>query len=135
MSRPVVLVVRETPSLADSLQLLLETVGYRVRTEVGIPPGVTGPAAAAEEAVRVIVLACNKPRSDVLRGYPDRFPVDYHGLPLVVVGSRAAGARGIWPPSVHFVDLPIDARSFVQLIGDLATPNGTAPPRALTVEP
>ena len=135
MAHPLVLVVRETPSLADSLQLLLETVGYRVRTEVGIPTGVTGPAGTGEDAVRVIVLACNKPRSDFLRDYPDRFPVDFHRVPLVVVGSRAAGARGIWPPSVHFVDLPIDAQSFVRLIDDLATPNGSAPPRPLTVEP
>jgi hypothetical protein len=134
MSIPLVVVVRETPSLADSLQLLLETVGFRVRTEPGIPTpycesdgGHSGPA-------RAIVLACNKPRSEVLRGFPDRFPAEDRDLPLVVVGDRAAEARGAWPPNVHFVALPFDARSFVKLLTDLTAPELADTREAVAVE-
>jgi hypothetical protein len=128
MAGPLVLVVRETPSLADSLQLLLETVGFRVRTESGIPSPFSAPDRTDAEPARAIVLACNRPRSEVLRGFPDRFPAEDRDLPVVVVGDRAAEARGAWPPNVHFVSLPFDARSFVKLLTDLTAPD-LAPPR------
>lgn len=135
MTRPTVLVVRETPSLADSLQLLLETVGYGVRTEVGIPTDPAGSDGAEEPDVSLIILACNTARSAVLRGYPEQFPISLRRLPLVVVGSRAADARGPWSPRVHFVDLPIDPQSFVQLVDQLAASRGSDTTEALPIAP
>lgn len=127
------MIVRETPSLADALQLLLETVGFRVRTAAGIPPAVA--PSESPEAVRAIILACNKPRSEVLRGFPDRFPEGDRDLPLLVVGDRAAEARGAWPPNVHFVALPFDARSFVQLLDGLTTTEPAGTHEAIAIEP
>jgi len=134
MASPLVMVVRETPSLADALQLLLETMGFRVRPEPGIPPADIAREGRDAEPVRAIVLACNKPRSEVLRGFPDRFPAANRDLPLVVVGSRAADARGAWPPNVHFVGLPFDARSFVKMLSDLTTSEEAHTPEAVAVE-
>lgn len=132
MTGPLVLVVRETPSLADSLQLLLETVGFRVRPEAGIP---SGPSPSGDEgSAQAIVLACNQPRSEVLRGFPDRFPPEYRGLPVVVVGGRAAAARGDWPPNVRFVGLPIDAGSLVKLIGELTSIDGASTDEPIAAE-
>ncbi|HXY47683.1 MAG TPA: hypothetical protein VEK13_07315 [Thermoplasmata archaeon] len=119
MDRPLVLVVRETPSLADSLELLLDTVGFRVRSEPKITPDTPPVDGEPHEPPQAIVLASNKPRSESLLDFPDQFPCGLRDLPLVVVGGRAAEARGHWPANVHFVGLPIEPRSFVKLLSDL----------------
>lgn len=119
MGRPAVLLIRETPSLADSLELLLDTVGFRVRSEAKITPDTPMAGGVPIESVQAIVLACNKPRSEVLLGYPDQFPPGLRGLPLVVVGGRAAESRGRWPSNVRFLELPIEPRSFVNLLSGL----------------
>lgn len=133
MASPLVLVVRETPSLADSLQLLLETVGFRVRTEPGIPVGELPKEGSEPDEARAIVLACNRPRSEVLRGFPERFPPEDRELPLVVVGDRAAEARGNWPSNVHFVPLPFDARAFVKLVTELTSSDDSVPREPVAV--
>jgi hypothetical protein len=134
MDTPLVMVVRETPSLADSLQLLLETVGFRVVPEASVPLALARLRNLDEETVRAIVVACNQPRSDMLRGFPDSFPTEARDLPLVVVGGRAAESRRFWPQSVHFVGLPFEARDFVKLLNELATIDSTHPPAAVAVE-
>jgi hypothetical protein len=134
MDRPLILVVRETPSLADSLELLLDTVGFRVRSESKITPDTPSTDGVPPEPPQAIVLACNKPRSESLLGYPDQIPFGLRDLPLVVVGGRAAEARGHWPSNVHFVGLPIEPRSFVKLLGDLTDTESTGSHEPLAVE-
>lgn len=134
MASPLVVVVRETPSLADALQLLLETVGFRVRTEPGIPAPEPLTDGGEAGTARAIVLACNRPRSTVLAGYPAGFSAEHRDLPLVVVGDRAAEARGVWPANVHFVALPFDAGAFIKLLTDLTSPEASTPHEPIAVE-
>jgi len=134
MDSPLVMVVRETPSLADSLQLLLETVGFRVVPESSVPPALARLRQAKADAVRAIVVACNQPRSDLLRGFPDSFPSEARDLPLLVVGARAAESRRVWPPNVHFLGLPFEAREFVRLLNELTGSDSGESPAAVAVE-
>jgi len=134
MDNPLVMVVRETPSLADSLQLLLETVGFRVVPEPSVPPALARLRSAEDDSVRAIVVACNQPRSDMLRGFPDSFPTEARDLPLLVVGGRAAESRRVWPPNVHFLGLPFEAREFVKLLNELTALDSSEHTAAMAVE-
>jgi DNA-binding response OmpR family regulator len=134
MDRPLVMVVRETPSLADSVQLLLETVGFRVDSEPSVPRALARLRSPDEDGFRAIIVACNQPRSEMLRGYPDSFPMDARDLPLLVVGGRAAESRRVWPANVHFLGLPFEAREFVRLLNELTASDSTEHPAAATVE-
>jgi CheY-like chemotaxis protein len=134
MDSPLVMVVRETPSLADSLQLLLETVGFRVVPETSVPPALARLRSPDQDMVRAVVVACNQPRSDMLRGYPDSFPPEARDLPLLVVGGRAAESRRVWPSNVHFLGLPFEAREFVRLLNELTASDATGPPAEMAVE-
>ena len=119
MAGPVVMVVRETASLADSVQLLLETVGFRVVAMDRVSEAVSRLAALGEEPIRAVVLASNQPRSEMLRIFPDAFPPGARNLPLVVVGDRAAHERHGWPTNVHFVRLPFETRRFLDLLDSI----------------
>ena len=119
MAGPVVMVVRETTSLADSVQLLLETVGFRVVAMDRVAEAVARLAALGEEPIRAVVLASNQPRSDKLRIFPEAFPPGARNLPLVVVGDRSAHERHGWPANVHFVRLPIETRRFLELLDSI----------------
>ncbi len=116
MTGPVVMVVRETPSLADSVQVLLETLGFRVVVVDHAVQAAARLGAMGEEPVRALILASNRPRSELLRSFPDAFPPAARHLPILVVGDRAASERQGWPGNVHFVRLPFDGRQFVDLI-------------------
>jgi len=114
---PLVLVVRETRSLADSVQLLLETVGFRVVAENRAPAALARLASDREEPIRAVVVVCNQPNSEVLRGFPESFPPVARALPLLVVGDRVAETRRSWPPNVRFLGLPIEANRLVDQLG------------------
>ncbi len=126
MARPLVMVVRETESLADSIQLLLETVGFRVIPESTVEGALTRLATLQRESVRAVVIACNQPRSEMLRAFPEGFPSSARDLPVLVVGDRAAGERTGWPANVRFIGLPFVARRFVETL-DRATRIAPAP--------
>lgn len=119
MEGPLVMVVRETPSLADSLGLLLETVGFRVEHEASVPLALARLRRGNGETVRAIVVACNQPGSEMLRGFPESFPAEARELPLLVVGGRAAESRRVWPRNVRFFGLPFETREFVKLLNEL----------------
>jgi DNA-binding response OmpR family regulator len=134
MDSPLVMVVRETPSLADSLKLLLETVGFRVEPEPSVPLALARLRRADEEAVRAIVVACNRPGSEMLRGYPDSLPSEARDLPLLVVGGRAAESRRVWPQNVRFFGLPFETREFVRLLNELTASDSAEHPAAMAIE-
>lgn len=128
MAGPVVMVVRETASLADSVQLLLETVGFRVVAMHRVGEAVARLAALGEEPIRAVVLASNQPRSEMLRIFPDAFPPGARNLPLVVVGDRSAHERHGWPPNVHFVRLPFETQRFLELLDTIMHGSNPLPP-------
>ena len=123
------MVVRETPSLADSVQVLLETLGFRVVVVDHPVQAAARLGAMGEEPVRALILASNRSRSDLLRSFPDAFPPVARHLPILVVGDRAESERRGWPGNVHFVRLPFDGRQFVELI-DRFTHGSEDPPGA-----
>jgi len=119
MVRPLVLVVRETPSLADSVQILLETVGFRVVSFATVASALDRIGDRTAEPIRAVVVAGNQPFSETLRGYPQRFPPDARSVPILVVGSRALQDAKIWPSNVKSLDLPLDAGTLVSALAVL----------------
>lgn len=119
MVRPLVLVVRETPSLADSVQILLETVGFRVVSFGTVGSAVDRIGDPSAEPIRAVVVACNEPFSETLRGYPQSFPSEARAVPLLVVGSRALQGAKIWPSNVRSLGLPLDAGKLVSALAVL----------------
>lgn len=113
MVRPLVLVVRETPSLADSVQILLETVGFRVLSFGSLSSALDRIEDRVSEPIRAIVVACNQAYSETLRGYPESFPKEARAVPLLVVGQRALQSGRMWPANVRSLGLPLDAGALV----------------------
>jgi len=116
MVRPLVLVVRETPSLADSVQILLETVGFRVVSFGSVGSALDRIQDRTAEPIRAIVVACNQAVSETLRGYPASFPSEARSTPLLVVGQRALQAGRIWPSNVRSLGLPLDGAALVSAL-------------------
>ena len=127
MVRPLVLVVRETPSLADSVQILLETVGFRVVSFGSLASALDRLTDRTAEPIRAIVVACNQVYSETLRGYPEAFPPEARTVPLLVVGQRALQTGRAWPSNVRSIGLPLDGRSLVSALA-LLTGVEAAPP-------
>jgi FixJ family two-component response regulator len=120
MTERLVLVVRETASLADSVQLLLETVGFRVVPISGVPDALRHLSDPGEERPGAVVVACNQPTSETLRSFPESFPPSAREIPILVVGDRAAESRRAWPSNIRFVPLPFEGRGILELV-DLMT--------------
>ena len=119
MVRPLVLVLRETPSLADSVQILLETVGFRVVSFSSLTSAVERMEDRSAEPFRAIVVASNQAYSGAMSGYPDSFPERARAVPLLVVGQRAFHERRSWPPNVRWLGLPLDAGALVSALTHL----------------
>jgi hypothetical protein len=119
MVRPLLLVVRETPSLADSVQILLETVGFRVVSFDSLPSARERLGDRGAEPIRAIVVACNRAYSDTLRGYPESLPAEVKNVPLLVVGQRALQGGRRWPPNVRSLGLPLDSGALVAALTHL----------------
>jgi hypothetical protein len=128
MVRPLVLVVRETPSLADSVQILLETVGFRVVSFGSVASALERIADRTAEPIRAIVVACNQAVSETLRSYPMSFPTEARSVPLLVVGQRALQGGKIWPSNVRSLGLPLDGRALVSALTHLTGVEAGAPP-------
>jgi len=116
MVRPLVLVVRETPSLADAVQILLETVGFRVVSFGSVTSALERIEDRTAEPIRAVVVTCNQAVSETLRGYPESFPVEARSVPLLVVGQRALQGAKIWPSNVRSLGLPLDAGALVSAL-------------------
>lgn len=121
MARPLILVVRETPSLADSIQLLLETVGFRVIAESRPAAALSRLEAPSRDLIRAVVVACNEARSETLERLPREATLSGGELPLVVVGSRPLSTRSRWPPKVRSFPLPLEAGALVDHLMTLAS--------------
>ncbi|HLM70664.1 MAG: hypothetical protein ACHQ0I_04715 [Candidatus Lutacidiplasmatales archaeon] len=119
MVRPLVLVVRETPSLADSVQILLETVGFRVLSFRTLSSALERILDATAEPIRAIVVACNQAYCETLRDYPESLPVEARTVPLLVVGQRALQGARKWPANVRSLGLPLDAGALVAALTHL----------------
>jgi len=128
MVRPLVLVLRETPSLADSVQILLETVGFRVVSFGSLASALERMEDRTAEPIRAIVVASNQAYSEALKAYPESVPDTVRSVPLLVVGQRAFHERQYWPPNVRWLGLPLDAGALVSALTQLTgiEPNGPA---------
>ena len=124
MDRPRILLVRETPSLADSVKLLLETVGYTVVSVDSLP--IPRRRGHAREVGRVdaVIVACNEPTSAMLERLPGALPAAYRGAPAIVLGRPARESQSTTHPGVRFVGLPLDASSFLGLVGTVTGRDG-----------
>ncbi|HKN06677.1 MAG TPA: hypothetical protein VJ021_03595 [Thermoplasmata archaeon] len=119
MVRPLVLVVRETPSLADSVQILLETVGFRVLSFGSLSPALERIVDRSAEPIGAIVVACNQAYSETLRSYPESLPEEARAVPLLVVGQRALQGGRKWPPNVRSLGLPLNSDTLVAALTHL----------------
>jgi CheY-like chemotaxis protein len=128
MVRPLVLVVRETPSLADSVQILLETVGFRVVSFGSLSSALDRIEDRAAEPIRAVVVACNQAYSETLRGYPESFPAEARDVPLLVVGQRALQGGRKWPANVRSLGLPLDSGALVTALAHLTGIEAAGPP-------
>ena len=127
MVRPLVLVVRETPSLAASVQILLETVGFRVLSFGSVASALDRIGDRTAEPIGAIIVACNQAVSETLRGYPLSFPPEARSVPLLIVGQRALQGGRIWPPNVRSLGLPLDAKALVSVLAQLTGLEAGAP--------
>lgn len=129
--RPLVLVVRETPSLADSVQILLETVGFRVVSFGSLASALDRIGDRTAEPIRAIVVACNRALSETLRGYPQSFPAEARSVPVLVVGQRPLEGTKIWPSNVRSLGLPLDASALVSALTHLTGIEAGAAPASV----
>src|SRR5271157_5653942 len=106
MVRPLVLVVRETPSLADSVQILLETVGFRVVSFGSLSSALDRIEDRAAES----------------------FPAEARDVPLLVVGQRALQGGRKWPANVRSIGLPLDSGALVTALAHLTGIEAAGPP-------
>ena len=127
MVRPLVLVIRETPSLADSVQILLETVGFRVVSFGGLSSALDRIKDRTAEPIRALVVACNQAYCESLRGYPESFPEEARTVPLLVVGQRALQGGRRWPPNVTSMGLPLDSGALVRALANLTGIEAASP--------
>lgn len=113
-----VLLLKETPSLGDAVQELLEAIGDHVES-----------AGSAEEAVSgvqipsrfdLVVSACNRRPSSLLRLLGKAPPSKVRLLPVVVVGDPLGETHvpALWP--IHKVPLPLVPENFVSLLSRVA---------------
>jgi len=119
MVRPLLLVVRETPSLADSVAILLETVGFRVVSFESLATARDRLADRDAEPIRAIVVVCNRPFSETLRAYPDSLPSESRSVPLLLIGQRALLRNKHWPENVRSLGLPLDSGALVAALTHL----------------
>ena len=126
---PTALVVRETPSLADSVRVFLETLGLHVVTADAAADAAHRLSDATRDPVDLIVVACNQARSELLETYPEAFPDGARRLPVIVVGDPFAETRRTWPPNVKWLPLPLETSVLARLLDEYTSPAvSEAPP-------
>lgn len=119
-----VLVVAETPSLARSLNYLLESAGIPTDTVASLEDGGARPSATEGGGHPLIIAASSGPYCATARRWVQGgFP----GTELIVVGSRdptLANARRI-----HQVDLPLKPGDLLELVRKQLVPIAAPPSR------
>lgn len=110
------MVVRETPSLADSVEELLVSEGYRVRRVANAREGSEFLRTGRGRQVRATVMVCNEP---VCRGF-DTMTQATSGPPLIVLGWRGSPLAGQDRSNVVLLPLPISAEALLSNLRTLA---------------
>lgn len=121
------MVVRETPSLADSVEELLTSEGYRICRVETAHEGVRLLNSRRGRQVSATVVVCNEP---VCTGL-DTLEASEFKTPLIVLGWRGSPFAGREHPHVVLLRLPISAG---HLLENLRTATETAGPTAIPVE-
>ena len=130
MAGPTVLLVSETPSLADSLRLFLETLGYATVTEEDPDAAWARVSSAGSLGIDAVVVVCNRSRSEFLERYRGGFRGSAEPMAVVVVGDPRLEDEGDWPPAVRFVSLPLDVAELGRALEDAAFPPASPPGRS-----
>ena len=109
MVRDVVLVVRETASLADSVEGLLSSEGYRVQSVANAREGQKLLASSRGREVRATVVVCNEP---ICSGLSMLATSEWHP-PLIVLGWRGTRFVPPGPGRLVLLRLPISVDSLL----------------------
>lgn len=127
MVGPTVLLVSETPGLADALRLFLETLGYSTVVEEDPQEAWARVSDTGGAGVDAVVVVCNQTRSEFLERYPRPSPENTDPLPVVVVGDPRLEDEARCLSSVRFVPLPLDMAELGRALDDAAFPPPLAP--------
>lgn len=109
MEREVVLVVRETASLADSVEELLSSEGYQVESVPNAREGQKLLASSRGRRVRATVVVCNEA---VCSGLSTLATTEWHP-PLIVLGWRGRRFALHGPGKLVLLSLPISVDSLL----------------------
>lgn len=112
------MVVRETPSLADSVAELLSSEGYRVRSVASAEKARQVLASPRGRGVRAAVIVCNQP---FCTG-PDTLACADADIPIIVLGWRGAPEHAQRNSKLLLLRLPISAGMLLEnlrtVVGD-----------------
>lgn len=127
MGPPAILVVRETPSLAASVEEILEGEGYRLVRADSIREANACLSDGGGAAVGFVLVVCNQPVCDAphLLEPPERPGAGR--VPVAVLGWR--GPTSVRPNGfpIEYFRLPIRTREFLDRVAELL--RSPAPPR------
>ncbi len=120
------MVVRETPSLADSVEELLTSEGYQVRRVNGTDEAVRLLDTPRGRTVRAAVVVCNEPVCSGLEGLKSLLG----RVPILVLGWRGLPFITRGPSDVTLVRLPISAGALLDNLRALTEgpASGPVPP-------
>lgn len=116
------MVVRETPSLADSVQELLSSEGYRIRTVSSAREGRKLLESSRGRSVRATVIVCNEP---VCSGV-DTLAASESTTPVIVLGWRGAHFPAEGNTKLLLLRLPISAGLLLASLRSLVHPGNPA---------
>ncbi|HYK92735.1 MAG TPA: hypothetical protein VEY07_01670 [Thermoplasmata archaeon] len=122
MVRDTVMVVRETASLADSVQELLLSEGYRIRAVPSAREGRKLLESARGRGVRATVIVCNEP---VCSGV-ETLTASTSDTPVIVVGWRGAPCTARGATKLLLLRLPISAGTLLSSLRSIVH-DGTVP--------
>ncbi len=112
------MVVRETPSLADSVEELLSLEGYRVVPVPTAHQGVRLLNSRRGHLITATVVVCNEPICTGL----DILEADQYRTPLIVLGWRGSPFAGRQHPNVVLLRLPISPGALLESLRSVTEP-------------
>ena len=135
MSQVAVLVVRETPSLADSVEELLLSEGYHIRRAVDGHEAMKIVSRAHRIPIQAILVVCNEPVCSNM----DSIATLGLTIPVLVLGWRGPAFEDEAHEQITFLRLPITAGRLLEEVRlathrsplAVASTHVGRPPRAL----
>lgn len=124
-------VVRETPSLADSVEELLLSEGYQVRRASSGLDAREMLARRHRNPIEAVVVVCNEPICSNL----DSIAVLGLSTPVIVLGWRGPSLAGLVNHRVTFLRLPISAGQLLEELRVARNQTPTVDPSASTRGP